>query len=444
MQFRVNPNAGGKVAAGQPQTWDDVDGFDLTSLSGSIATAFRDSQEPIIVPQAAYNDVYNISVNDAGGQNLVRIPDYGLTYTTLNPVTKQLDTALGEPLTLYTQPKSIIEDWTLNWGRMNALLGVEVPRTTSVTQTSVPQGFVDPQTELVKLSPSATAIPMNGTAPDGTQLWRITHNGVDAHAIHFHLFHVQLINRVGWDGAVYYPDANELGWKDTIKMNPLEDEIVALRPMTMTALPFKVPNLHRPLIPQQGQNVASQDFFNWSPIDGGISTVTNQSVNFGWEYLWHCHILGHEENDMMRVISAANSPEDPDNVVVTSVGSGNTAYTQVAWTDNSMVANWVTITYQVTTTTAPIRTNTVTTNVRIPECTSQAGCQRYYRYTGTANSSTTTGASHGKNFSIVAHNTVGAGPGIQDVPYGVQVGTPSTGTGNGGTNNEKPPEQKKI
>ena len=25
-------------------------------------------------------------------------------------------------------------------------------------------------------------------------------------------------------------------------------------------------------------------------------------MNFGWEYVWHCHLLGHEENDMMRPI----------------------------------------------------------------------------------------------------------------------------------------------
>ena len=25
-------------------------------------------------------------------------------------------------------------------------------------------------------------------------------------------------------------------------------------------------------------------------------------TNFGHEYVWHCHILGHEENDMMRPI----------------------------------------------------------------------------------------------------------------------------------------------
>ncbi len=28
---------------------------------------------------------------------------------------------------------------------------------------------------------------------DGTQIWKITHNGVDTHSIHFHLFNVQLL-----------------------------------------------------------------------------------------------------------------------------------------------------------------------------------------------------------------------------------------------------------
>ena len=46
---------------------------------------------------------------------------------------------------------------------------------------------------------------------------------------------MQLINRVGWDGAIRPPDPNELGWKDTVRMNPLEDAIVALRPVTPSA-----------------------------------------------------------------------------------------------------------------------------------------------------------------------------------------------------------------
>ena len=87
-------------------------------------------------------------------------------------------------------------------------------------------------------------------AGDGTQIWKITHNGVDTHPIHFHLFNVQLINRVAWDNAVRPPDANELGWKETVRVDPLEDTIVAMRPVAPT-LPFEVPNSIRPIDPTQ-------------------------------------------------------------------------------------------------------------------------------------------------------------------------------------------------
>ena len=53
---------------------------------------------------------------------------------------------------------------------------------------------------------------------------------------------------MGWDGAIRPPDANELGWKETVRMNPLEDCIVALRPVAPT-LPFKVADSIRLLDP---------------------------------------------------------------------------------------------------------------------------------------------------------------------------------------------------
>ena len=62
------------------------------------------------------------------------------------------------------------------------------------------------------------------------------------------MFEVQLINRVAWDNNVRWPDATELGWKDTIRINPLQDTIIALRPITPT-LPFDVPNNIRPIDP---------------------------------------------------------------------------------------------------------------------------------------------------------------------------------------------------
>lgn len=201
MQIRVSGSGGTHPV-------DDKGNINLATLTAKVQNAFKTSQEPIIVPQSVYNDVYGINATDALGQDLSRIGDHWLTYTPLNPATRTLENAAVK---LEMEPKTIIEDWTMNWGRMNALLGTEVPHTTAINQTSIPQAFVDPPTDLVKITPNDNMIPISGTLPDGTQLWKVTHNGVDSHVIHFHLFHVQLVNRVGWDGAVYPPEANELG-----------------------------------------------------------------------------------------------------------------------------------------------------------------------------------------------------------------------------------------
>lgn len=51
---------------------------------------------------------------------------------------------------------------------------------------------------------------------------------------------VQLINRVGWDGTVKAPANNEVGWKDTLRLNPLEDVVIAMRAKTPN-VPFGQP-----------------------------------------------------------------------------------------------------------------------------------------------------------------------------------------------------------
>ncbi len=387
---------------------DDVDATHLATITTAVQTAFRTSQEPIIVPQSVYSQTYGIGFLDALGADLSRISDNWLTY---NPITAILDPITGKatgdfslvptPVTLNFEPKSIIEDWTTNWGRMNALLGVEIPRTTASTQTSIPMAYVDPPTEVVKITPNDNMVPISGTAPDGTQLWKVTHNGVDSHSVHFHLFHVQLVNRVGWDGAVYPPEANELGWKDTVRMNPLSDTIVALRPMEMTKLPFKVPNSHRLLDPQQPLNAPSMGY-SFDPLTNLAVSNLNQSINLGWEYIWHCHILGHEENDMMRVIAVAKPPEAPINLTATTVPTGVT----LNWTDNSIIANWVQIQRSTSPTFATIDANY---NVLTPECTSQTGCARTF-------TDTKVGALASVYYRIESNNTVGGGDGQLDVP----------------------------
>ncbi len=84
-----------------------------------------------------------------------------------------------------------------------------------------------------------------------------------------------MINRVGWDGAIRPPDPNELGWKETVRMNPLEDAIVALRPVAPTGLPFAVPNSIRLLDLTQADGFHHESFSSIDPVTEPAISVTN-------------------------------------------------------------------------------------------------------------------------------------------------------------------------
>jgi spore coat protein A, manganese oxidase len=126
------------------------------------------------------------------------------------------------------------------------------------------RAYLDPSTE----NPRAGAI----------EVWQIMNLTGDTHPIHFHLVNVQLIQRQPFSGdpsswtytgSPTPPDPNELGWKDTVRMNPGE--------VTTVIMQFNLPKL-----PTAAMHNAV------SPRTGGK------------EYVWHCHILEHEEHDMMR------------------------------------------------------------------------------------------------------------------------------------------------
>jgi FtsP/CotA-like multicopper oxidase with cupredoxin domain len=239
--------------------------------------------------------------------------------TTATAVTKLSSVTVTE------LPKAIQELFELNYGRMNSILGVELPFTNAGNQTTLPMGFAEPATEIVSPTQVGTQL---GTLNNGVQIWKVTHNGVDTHFIHFHLFDVQLINRVGWDGAIRPPDPIEVAWQDTVRMNPLEDAIVALRPLVPT-LPFKIPNSVRPIDPSLPTTALIATF---DPTTGAAIQVPNTPKDFGWEYVWHCHMLGHEENDMMRPISFQVAPPTPAIGTATSVATVNgTPQNQVTW-----------------------------------------------------------------------------------------------------------------
>jgi spore coat protein A len=108
--------------------------------------------------------------------------------------------------------------------------------------------------------------------------------------MHFHLVNVEVISRHAWafnpaDGSPMLPltptgpelpvDENEMSgnaWKDTVRMNPGE--------VTTVRMKFDLPPTGGPP-PHSPRLLATY----------GIK---------GSEYVWHCHILEHEEHDMMR------------------------------------------------------------------------------------------------------------------------------------------------
>jgi FtsP/CotA-like multicopper oxidase with cupredoxin domain len=230
------------------------------------------------------------------------------------------------------EPKAIQDEmgeaFDNDYGRMTAMLGLELPNAAAGAQDFILVPFLSAPVDII-------GAPV-GTLGDGIQVWRITHNGVDTHTIHFHLFNAQIINRVAWDNAIRPPDLNEMGWKETFRINPLQDTFVAFKPVAPTQ-PFKIPNSIRPLDPTMplGDPLAAPTG-GWKDTAGNPVTVSNHLVNFGWEYLYHCHLLAHEEFDMMHSVILGVTPDAPITPAAVQSGNGNNQRVILTWTDNSM------------------------------------------------------------------------------------------------------------
>jgi FtsP/CotA-like multicopper oxidase with cupredoxin domain/fibronectin type 3 domain-containing protein len=279
----------------------------------------------------ASGKVYDITLTHPGtGYAAGEVPGVTLTQkingvltapATVATATATAAATAGAKASYLVKTKTIQELFDPTYGRLNATLGIELPFTSALTQTTIPLGYVDETTEKF--------------ADGETQIWKITHNGVDSHPVHFHLLDVQVINRVGWDGFIQPIEPKEMGWKETVMMSPLEDIIVAVRAKKPVLAGFGVPLSERLMDPTQPLGSP----FGFTQIDaatGNPAVVTNALVNFGWEYVWHCHILGHEENDFMRPIQFAANEQMPANFAPTlavPTVAGNTA--TLSFVDNS-------------------------------------------------------------------------------------------------------------
>jgi spore coat protein A len=98
------------------------------------------------------------------------------------------------------------------------------------------------------------------------EIWELVNLTEDAHPIHIHLVKFQILDRRPFDtyqfqdkGTVRFtapaipPTPTESGWKDTVRAEP-----------------------------------------------GVITRIIIPFEGFTGRYVWHCHILEHEDNEMMR------------------------------------------------------------------------------------------------------------------------------------------------
>ena len=298
--------------------------YDLMALEAIFAKGpdpakrgvFEISQDPIIIPSAEYNSAYNANFP---ADAFIRQHDTSATFQSVS----------GSMYTLPIQAKALQDEMGEvfdPYGRMMVQLGLELPVTTPGAQNFMMYGYASPPVEIIK-GVYASQI---GVSEDGTQIWRITHNGVDTHTIHVHLYNAQLVNRVAWDGFIYPPDPTELGWKETFMVNPLEHTIIALRAVLPTDLPFEVPNSSRLINPTMMDGMMLEwpgvaGFFDplGDPVTfwGTEGDIMNHEVNYGWEYIYHCHLLAHEEMDMMHSVVVAVPPKAPTSLSVRMQGS---------------------------------------------------------------------------------------------------------------------------
>jgi len=190
---------------------------------------------------------------------------------------------------------------------ITALTANAPSRTLTLIEKMGPLGpteiFLDGQRWMGNPAEMVSELPQVGTTED----WIIVNPTADTHPIHLHLVQFQLISRQKFDVNKYltdwmalnpntlghpdYPDPlpfdhptvnvpslapylkgkpappapNEMGWKDTIQTNPGEVTIFRVR---------------------------------FAPIDGSATYPFNPTTGPG--YVWHCHILDHEDNEMMR------------------------------------------------------------------------------------------------------------------------------------------------
>jgi FtsP/CotA-like multicopper oxidase with cupredoxin domain len=293
--------------------------YDVTRLADRLPGAYAASQRPPIVPQPAYDRAFG-----------TRTPRE--TWVPVHATSVEFTPAGAPgPVSLPVRVKAVGQRFESRHGRLVGRLGVRHPLAGPLAPGVLPLGPADPATEVLSATDPTTPV---GGPGDGTQLWRVVGDAAQTQVLHLAGVDVQVVNRVGWDGEVRPPDGGELGWKETVRVNPREDVVLALRPVP-PPLPFKIGDSVRLLDPARPAGVRL-DATPVSPVDGRPAAVVNQLVNLGWEYRWQSQAAGWRDQGMSRPLVLRVSPRAPTGLTATPAPGSATALPAIVltWTGN--------------------------------------------------------------------------------------------------------------
>jgi spore coat protein A len=282
----VDPaNPGGSLITGPGERWDVI--VDFMGFAGKKFILYNDAPAPFPMGDPV-NDYQSAGGAGPDTRTIMRFEvaagitgkaDLPLRITTRTPLSIDPAAAMAESYVgrwaaapLLAPGGVKVRKLTLNEvfddrGRLIQMLGTN-------EQTTLPTGFNTSDAEVYARAydDTATETPQAGKV----EVWQIANLTGDTHPMHFHLVNVQILSRQpfasyangqpGGLGAARGPEPTELGWKETVKMHPGEVTTIVMK-FDIPSVPFAVPS---------------------SPRTGGA------------EYVWHCHILDHEEHDMMR------------------------------------------------------------------------------------------------------------------------------------------------
>jgi FtsP/CotA-like multicopper oxidase with cupredoxin domain len=196
------------------------------------------------------------------------------------------------------------------FGRLQPLLGTAEPATDHAgrpicwpdTQEYVDAGLTGQMEGSIGWHSPTTENP----ALDSTEEWEIWNATGDAHPVHLHLVHFEIVGRqeIVWDShtnehhrVIPNDDFDEPAGDGTY----LERQVV-LQHNGLHGHGFKVVN------PTPGGVVAQPDgYVENAPKDmvtalPGHITRIKATFDKPGRYVWHCHILSHEDHEMMRVL----------------------------------------------------------------------------------------------------------------------------------------------